>query len=69
MTSLDFEKTPKEKLAHVEANFGCNSLYAVAMRNLVRIAGKNPSAEKLGNALTIVEQQVNEYLEVPKLQS
>lgn len=69
MTKLDFEKTPKEKLAHVEANFGTDSLYARAMRMLVQITGNNPSAEKLSEALTIVEGRVDKYLQEIKPRS
>lgn len=63
MTELYFEKTPEEKLAHVEANFGTDSPYAKAMRLLVQIAGNNPSAEELSEALTIVEGRVEEHLQ------
>jgi len=69
MAELYFEKTPFEKAAHVEANFGVNSLYARSMRLLAQLAGKNPSKEELSEALTIVERQVEEYLSKTRPQS
>lgn len=69
MTKLDFEKTPEEKLAHVEANFGTDSLYAKSLRTLVQIAGNNPSAEEFSEALTIVEGQVDEHFQKIKPRS
>jgi len=69
MTKLDFEITPEKKLAHVEANFGTDSPYARAWRTLVQIGGNDPSAEKFSEALTIVEGQVDEYLQKAKPRS
>ncbi len=63
------EKAPIEKATNVEINFGYNSLYARSMRLLAQLAGKNPSAERLNEALTIVEQQVDEYLQEFRPQS
>lgn len=66
--AIDFEKTPAQKAEHVGINFGTDSLYARAMRLLARFAGENPSEERLDQALSIVERQVEEYLESHKPQ-
>jgi len=62
MGRLEFEKTPKQKADHAAAQFGYNSLYARSLRLLAELAGEHPSEKKLGEALTIVERQVGEYL-------
>lgn len=63
---LGFDKTLPQKIDHLITQFGSNSPIVQAYRRIEGLAGENPTRESLENALTQVEQELDQGLFKPK---